>query len=166
MSDKSQHEDPPASVFVTVGTTSFDNLIHTLIYDDDVLQVSISKTLSLIDLVSRFMFGLPYFIALLELIKSYRDSRINNEIYNETISSENETMRSKNETWEGRVGSGGIYQALKVCKLTNQNLFIQSDQKYFISIFQTFRTKFMQLVGLSFHKPKCLLRSILTTCGG
>ena len=45
MSGRSQHEEPAvsASVFVTVGTTSFDDLIHTLIYDDDVLQVSISK---------------------------------------------------------------------------------------------------------------------------
>ena len=63
-------------------------------------------------------------------------------------------------------GTGGIYQALKACKLANQNRFIQSDKRYFLNIFQTFLAKFMQLVGSSFHQPKCLLQSILTTRGG
>ena len=43
MSGKNRGEDPrdAAVVFVTVGTTSFDDLIHTLIYDGDVLQVCV-----------------------------------------------------------------------------------------------------------------------------
>ena len=51
------------------------------------------------------------------------------------------------------------YQALnQACKLANQDGFIQSDKRYFLNIFQTFLAKFMQLVGSSFHQPKCIAK--------